>query len=349
MNATIKHLTTLGLTLLAMVGCHNGDIVPDVEKELDHLIIEEIANVGTWHPKWNAIYKDDQYLRITNPTKQTLYLDGMALAQSGLSPSKLVTLREGSDYRATHFGAALLIRFPGKAGEKNYPVAPGKSVTIAQQAVDHTAPLAEDDDAEFWLWSPASIDLSKADFEWASQEQIVSSNDFPENPNVPNMETVYPVARKGDKPYPLIPQDGVLALISIPENVTNDMLLTESQYRWNTAWTTTNKEGGVIDDGGGHAHNGNYDSVVFVKIPNAWVVDAVQICPQLEYKWSVIAETVEKGSCSVFTASSDRLRNLKAFAGKALFRKHDGKKFVDTNNSDHDFEVRPASLLKTAK
>lgn len=349
MNATLKTLAALSLALLAMTSCHNGDVVPDVEKELDHLIIEEIANAGTWHTKWNAIYNDDQYLRITNPTKQTLYLDGLALAQSGLSPSRLVTLREGTDYRNTHYGAALLIRFPGKVGEKNYPIEPGKSVTIAQQAVNHTAPLSEDDDAEYWLWNPNSVDLSKADFEWASKEQIASSHDFPENPNVPNMETVYPVKRKGDNPYPLIPQDGVLALIRIPENVTNEMLLKQPEYRWSTAWTTNSKEGGVIDQGGGHAHGGNYDSIVFVKIPNGWVIDAVQICPQLEYKWSVIAETVEKGSCSVFTSSSDRTRNPKDYAGKALFRKHDGKKFVDTNNSDHDFEVRPASLVKVAQ
>lgn len=349
MNLTIKNLATFSLAILAMTSCHNGEIVPDVEKELDHLIFEEIANAGTWHPTWNSIYKEDQYLRITNPTKETLYLDGLGLAQSGLSPQRLVSLREGTDYRSTHYGAALLIRFPGKVGEKNFPIEPGKSVTIAKQAVDHSAEIVENEESDFWLWNPNSFDLSKADFEWASKEQIAAGNDFPENPNVPNMETVYPVKEKGEKPYELIPQTGVLALVRIPENITNEMLLNDSQYTWSTIWTTDKKDGGLLEEGGGHAHDNAYNPVVFLKIPNEWVIDAVQICPQLEFQWSVIAENVEKGSCSIFTSSTDRVRNPKSYAGKALFRKHDGKKFVDTNNSDVDFEVRSASLLKTAQ
>lgn len=333
------------LAVFVLSGCNNGEeIQPDSEKVLDHLVFTEINYVGSWQADWKNLYSYDQYIKITNPTDHVLYLDGMALASSGLSTGQLQNLNHGTDFRATHFGAAILIRFPGKSGETKYPINPGESVFIAKVAHNHTV----GDDEE--LFNKNSYDLSKVNFEWASEDQLKNDSDFPDNPNVENMRTVYPIETPEDAfPQNLIHETGVLALIRIPAEVSDNDMLSNTLYKWATGWTSLNKtEGGVDKEGGGHLTDGDHNPVVFLKIPNEWVVDAVQICPQQDYQWSVVGESVEKGSCSVLTSGMDKVKNPQEVAGKALHRRFDGKKFVDTNNSDVDFEVRPASLSKKA-
>lgn len=339
-------LSLLLFGALLMASCNNGDPTdtPDSEKVLDHLIIEEVCYSGSWHEKWNNIYKDDQYIKITNPTNKVIYLDGMALVQSGLSARKLRNLQAGTDYRNTHFGAAMLVRFPGKNGGQEYPINAGESVYIAKIAYNHTQQTGES------LWCENSYDLSKVNFEWATPGQISNEGDYPENPNVPNMIAVYPRedSDDGSEPLSLIPEYGTLALIQIPNDVTDEMLLKTDQYKWTTTWTSEEKNdgGGVDQEGGGHKHDNEYDPVVFLKLPNEWIIDAVQICPQQDFQWSVVSPKIDKGYCSVYTSSQDKNRNPREFTGKALKRKHDGKKFVDTDNSTVDFEVVPASLSK---
>lgn len=325
------------------MSCNNGEEKqPDSEKKLDHLIFQEISYSGTWHEQWGSVYKEDQYLKITNPTEEILYLDGLGLIQSALSSSQILNLKEGTDYRSTHFGASLLIRFPGQTGGQDYPLKPGESVTLAEVAVDHTQKPANED---FWLWNKDSYNLSNVDFEWASKNQIENDEDYPENPNVPNMVTVYP--NEPDDvalPKSLIPQYGVLGLIKIPTEVSNEDLLGKPEYRWSTTWASNEKDTEGVGNANSHVHDGGYEPVVFLKIPNEWVIDAVQICPQNDFQWNVVADEVEKGSCSLYSSAFDKRANPKAYVEKSLYRKHDGKKYVDTNNSDVDFEVRQASM-----
>ncbi len=334
----------LFIAATALTACNNGENkeVPDSEKKLDHLIFEEICYTGSWHEKWEKLYEEDQYIKITNPTEQVMHLDGMALAQTGLNINKLINLKTGTDYRETHFGAGIMLRFPGKTGEQKYPIEPGKSVLIAKIAHNHTVSTSEET-----YYCINSYDLSKVDFEWATAKQIENEGMFPDNDKVPNMTTVYPVESENDDsdPKSIIPKYGALALVKIPAEITDEMLINNKEYKWSTIWTTSDKtEGGVGQEGGGHAHNGDYDPVVFLKLPNEWIVDAVQICPQKEYQWNVVSTDIDGGYCSVFTYANDKFKNAKALAGKALTRKHDGKKFVDTNNSTIDFEVKNASL-----
>ena len=334
------------LAVFIMSGCNNGEeIQPDSEKVLNHLVFTEISYMGSWHAGWNGLYPYDQYIKITNPTDHDLYLDGMALACSGLSTGQLVDLNQGTDFRATHFGAGILIRFPGKSGEMKYAIRPGESVFIAKVAHNHTVGNQEED-----LFNKDSYNLSNVNFEWASVNQLQNEGEFFDNPGVENMRTIYPIEKPEDAfPQNLIPEYGVLALIRIPAEVSDTEMLSNTLYKWATGWTTSNKtEGGVDKEGGGHLTDGDYNPVVFLKIPNEWVIDAVQICPQQDYQWSVVGESVEKGSCSVLTSKMDKIKNPQKIAGMALHRRFDGKKFVDTNNSDVDFEVRPSSLGKKA-
>lgn len=345
MNKTIKAtVAALCMATLAFTSCNNGEVVvADSEKKLDHLIFEEICYSGTYKQEWKQLLTEDQYIKITNPTDKPLYLDGMALAQSGLGNRMAANLNAGTDYRDTHFGASILVRFPGKPGGKEYPIKPGGSIFIAKVAYDHIGGEHETSHAN-------SYDLSGVDFEWASKKQLANEDEFAENPNVPNLTPVYPIEDENESdelPKPLIPEAGVLALIQIPDTVTTADLLNKDTYLWHTGWTTNEKlpDGGVGNHGGGHVHDGGFNNVVFLKIPNAWVVDAVQISPQKEFVWNVVPN-LDKSSAGVFVYTTDKRRNPKEFSGLALVRKHDGKKFVDTDDSGQDFEVRQASGAK---
>lgn len=341
---TNKLTTKLFLAVLALgltAGCNNGepDVVPDSEKKLDHLIFKEICQMGTWNSAWGkgAPYTYDPYIVIENPTEKTLYLDGMGLAVSGLACNVLRDLTEGTDHRAGFFGAYILVRFPGNGTD--YPVPPLSSVTLTGYAVDHTQNRGEDE-----YWNAGSFDLSTANFEWYTTEQIKKEGDFKDNEGVPNMNWVYPMNETTTRS--LIPQYSALALVKIP--ISEDSLLHSEKYFWRTYWTTNEKtgSGGVAGESGGHAHDSGYNPVEFLKLPNDWVVDCVQLCPQTEFKWDVVAPALDKGSTSIMTSTRDKTTNPANVYGYSLYRRHDGKKYVDTNNSDHDFEKKPASLLK---
>ena len=81
-------------------------------------------------------------------------------------------------------------------------------------------------------------------------------------------------------------------------------------------------------------------------MPYDWVIDVVTICPNTEFKWSLVAAEVDKGHKGVQETTNDKIEK---HAGKALIRRFDGNKFVDNNNSTSDFEVVEASLFSKKK
>src|SRR3712207_9565799 len=120
---------------------------PDSEKVVDHLIFKEICYTGTWHPKNNYSYTYDSYIKIQNPTTdKTFYLDGLCLVQTGLSCSKIVNLKEKTNFISTHFGASRLVQFPGTG--QQYPLKPGEEIIITGYAIDHTKETED-------MWNPA--------------------------------------------------------------------------------------------------------------------------------------------------------------------------------------------------
>ncbi|HEY9542463.1 DUF4876 domain-containing protein [Prevotella sp.] len=329
------------MALCSLSACNNGGpdpVIPDSEKVVDHLIFKEICYTGTLHATKNYSYPYDSYIKIMNPTAdKTFYLDGLCLVQTGLSCSKIVELKEKNNFISTHFGASRLVQFPGSG--QQYPIKPGEEIIITGYAIDHTKETEE-------MWNPASYDLSGAKFEWYSPEQIKEEEIFEDNADVPNMKTLFP-EDGNDIVFTMIPEEGALALVKLPDGVTMDKLLKEDEYKWVTTWTEFKKEGN--GQGSGHSHNNESDPVEMLKIPNAWVVDAVQICPQQDYKWSVVGPELDRGYKSVLTSSRDKRTNPQALAGKSLVRRWDGKKYVDGNNSSQDFEVRDASLSAKGK
>ena len=83
------------------------------------------------------------------------------------------------------------------------------------------------------------------------------------------------------------------------------------------------------------------------KIPNQWIVDAVNIAPKEEFQWLLTSEALDSG----WTYSSERQSDVGRY-GKAVRRKVSNsdankKQYQDTNNSTVDFTPRvQASLIK---
>ena len=73
-------------------------------------------------------------------------------------------------------GVTYIYKFPGRAGEKNYPFNPKQFLVLAGDAVDHRKTVSN------------SIDLSHADWEFYNQYMAADID----NPNVPNLINLQP-------------------------------------------------------------------------------------------------------------------------------------------------------------
>ena len=69
------------------------------------------------------------------------------------------------------------------------------------------------------------------------------------------------------------------------------------------------------------------------KIPNDWIIDAVNLSVASEYKWNVTSSALDAGWAHCGSVDKDQSRY-----GKAVVRKKQNGKWVDTNNSTNDFE-----------
>jgi hypothetical protein len=133
------------------------------------LVVSEIRTSGRYAgPDWPD-YRWFQYFELYNNADTTLYLDGMLWGES------FSVLRDGvrpcvatESFRNDPLGlwAARFHQFPGRGSD--YPVAPGHTVLVALDAIDHS------------VIHPNLPDLTAADFEL---EGTVDAD----NPDVPNM------------------------------------------------------------------------------------------------------------------------------------------------------------------
>lgn len=335
----MNYLSKKGLLLcvlmgLCLVGCRSKEEPDDPNKKtarpervqgesLDHLIIEEIFYAGNYQiftPKIGFRYKEDSYIKIHNPTKETLYLDGLALLVTHFSSNHQLELSKSCDFTQTHLATSNMVQFPGTG--KDYPIASGKSVLVARVAMDHTK-----DRPDGQKGCPSSFDLSKADFQWMSREQL-ENDDLPFNEKVPSCSVIYSqqtLFEQDNLPLSISNGMGVLALVKL--GVADKKDLEKEEYLWHCSWNSA---------GGGHAHG---SSGVFLKIPNEWVIDAVNLCPKTSFRWPIVHQSIDAG----WTNTTDPV-SKERMEGKSLIRKHNGRSYEDTNNSTVDFTEQEASV-----
>ena len=69
------------------------------------------------------------------------------------------------------------------------------------------------------------------------------------------------------------------------------------------------------------------------KIPNKWVLDAVNLCVESEYEWNVTSPALDRGWTYCGKVNSDKTRYGKSVRRKVL----SGITLQDTNDSSVDF------------
>lgn len=402
-NTLLKQSLILGLACATLTGCLGlrEEVVPPPEK---HLVFEEIFWVGT-HYSYTTMYgkylKDyayDNYIKINNPTDHVIYLDSLCLGTSAFVYNTTAAVSSDNNFTTTHTAVSNILMFPGTG--KDYPIKPGETKLIAACAIDHSiSPVEKGEKYRFVRpqeqmltgmgaipmegersnWEKAA-DLSGADFEWLTKEQLAEKPYELEDTNqVPNMIPIFQgnfynvdgafTRDYGDggpglfwakntkdewvkidlNEFPFkIPENRSVLLFKLPVPVEE---LDQEAYWWdyegNNRWhpiqLPLQKE--VEENGWPIFHKRHtIESTHAVKLPNEWIIDAVTICAQKDFKRQRLADTVDAGYASVKESSDEKPEEN--WSGYALFRRNDGEGLIDNNNSTVDFEKRPASMLK---
>lgn len=192
---------------------------------------------------------------------------------------------------------------------KTYPVQPGSAIVIAESAINHKELNSQ------------AINLTKADFEIVDAEDI----DAVDNPNVANLNALYGHIVIHNRGF----QSFVLARIPV----------TKENYLKDYTYDYTYK---FVD---GEFSFDLEDSAY--KIPNEWVIDAVNLSVQSEFKWLVMAPSLDKGWTYCGKFDGDATRFGKSVRRKVLTTSAAGHRILkDTNNSSVDFDAEVSPSLK---
>jgi len=244
-------------------------------------------------------YSDDQYFKIGNNSDSTIYLDGLAIVESAFLTVDKQSYTPDIMDRAMSVDAVYCI--PGSG--KEHPLAPGEETLIALNAKNHK---------EF---NSQSMDLSAADFEFYDESENPSYTDE-DNPNVPNMVNWYDYSAS----YFGLHNRGFKSYAIGRPSVDVETFMKDYLYTYTYVFTY----GEYSFDMDGEAY----------KFPNEWIIDAVNLSIESDFQWTVTSAALDAGWTHCGSVDKDQSRY-----GKAVVRKKNGTKWVDTNNSTNDFEA----------
>ena len=275
---------------------------------------------------------NDQYITIYNPSKQTLYLDSLAIVTNQIDPRVIFEFAPGDNFVNSYYGVNSIMCFPGKGHD--YPVKPGQTIVIANHAIDHAKDYEKylDDNGENlkeYEGIDQFLDLSKADFEWSP------STDKNNNPNVPDLTPITP-----NRAFSTISEAVGLALVRLPWSPATFAEFAKRNPEADKKAKVKNPIHYI------NVTNTDFADFVAVEIPFGKVIDCMTICPRRRFQMK--PSTLDKGFLGVAedNFSSYSNENILKVMGLSLQRKFDGKGFVDTDNTTLDFEVKPASLSR---
>ena len=266
-----------------------------------NFVFEEIFFTGTLTPEGKK-YNGDKYFILHNNSMDTLFADGLFIAQSDFLT---ITKREYTpDVMDEAVTSNEIFMVPGEG--QDYPVLPGESFIIANNAINHKE------------YNTKSFDLSTADLEI---ELIGSINvDNPSVPNAINISGNLLMHNQGYTAYVM----GRLAPGEDAETFKNNNAYT---YSYETQIGTTL----------------SFDTY---KIPNNYIIDAVNISVETGYAWSVTSATLDSGWSFVGKQKSDEERYGKSIIRKTAGTLENGKPLLqDTDNSTDDFTAATAASL----
>lgn len=137
------------------------------------LVISKIYNFGTQTIAKKA-YSIDKYVEIFNNSDEVQYADGLWIGEAYGSAIGAISTNYPDVESADVVYLQRVVKLPGNGTD--YPIEPGKSIVIAQNAKNHIDPEV----------ITQTVDLSGADFECYVEGAMAPQ--FPsDNPNVPNI------------------------------------------------------------------------------------------------------------------------------------------------------------------
>ena len=279
-------------------------------------VIEEIFASPTYNPKTKKSYTyGEQYIKITNNSDVTLYADGLGIAQSALK-SNMKRDFVDKDAIKDILPVDFLSIVPGDG--TTYPVKPGASIIVANDALDHSKVFS------------GAVDLSHADFEIYDRSSKPKVQDT-DNPEVPNLisyykhsETVFSFHQRGCT---------TIALVKVPV----DVATYEKDYAWSAKYVVRHKD-----------FTKEMETKVY-KVPNDWIIDAVFLAIKDKIDWRYIPDTLDSGFTGWQESSKDKT-GLGTAVIRKVEREANGRKYLkDTNNSTEDFNARVQPSLKAGK
>lgn len=311
-------------TTIALVSGRVGD-----------LIIKQIYYQAS-HIKTAANFRD-QFFEVYNNSNETIYLDGLCFAQiTGVNsvssedqgkPEYLANgqynwavaqgITQGAAANTDYIYSNEIIMFPGTGNQ--YPLEAGKSVIVAQNAINHKNPLtvigANGKTITYEVTAPElTVDLSKAQFEtyYAPSVEKPIPTDV-DNPNVPNMILAYHATGNKDMILDVIGRDGFAIFRATQAEID----------AWLSAPLPTATQNNIE---GAHRHK---------QIPINIVIDGVNLQHFND------AEAIPHRLPDVIDAGE--IKGIGKYSSKSAIRKvvktlSNGRKvYQDTNNSTNDF------------
>ncbi|MFH7003044.1 DUF4876 domain-containing protein [Flavobacterium bizetiae] len=284
-------------------------------------VIKQIYYGGS-DTKKGAIFRD-QFIEIYNNSNTVQYADGLYMAQltgSTVSTvfayslpngqfdwSKSEGMTIGNTANTNYVYGINIIKIPGN-GTK-YPVEPGKSIVIAQNAVNHKANYVDNNGKAVSIVSPElTVDLSTADFEsfLGTYSGDLYQYDI-QNPAVPDVDIAY------------------------WGNTNNDMILDSNGrqayviFKMDAAEFTALKK----------YKNPKADKNFFLQIPNSVIIDGVDTTKDLGSNLvpKKLPSEIDGGNTylpsGAYSSKSVMRKTKTTIAGRIVLQ--------DTNNSTNDF------------
>lgn len=318
-NATIQANQTINLTL--------------VPGKIGNLVFKQLYYAGS-NTSTGASFRDE-FVEIYNNSNETIYLDSLYFGSTWSNNKTTASGGTTFDWSQsigmpTNIGnpstafiyARYLFMIPGKG--KDHPLEPGKSIVIAQTALNHTQPYTDNAGNVQGITNGAlTVDLSKADFETYIVEYKRSQ--------AANPATFTPY--RWDLDNPAVTNVNVVSVVSGNDWVmdapgredffmfkTNEKVADWKSYPDPTVTSVTSTTN------------------LYLQIPVKYVIDAVEILAP------VAASRVPKR----LPVSLDGAGNFAAggqYSSQALIRKTaktiNGRIILqDTNNSSNDFDTK---------
>ncbi len=282
-----------------VVGTGSADVYADQTVTLalqtvyqSPLVFKAIFNAGG-----KQYYMKDSYFEIVNNSDEVQYLDGLILSAPTGNQQKPNAWQAAGITDLYECGQGTVVAFPGTSGGKEYPLQPGESVVVANDAANHSELAGEGNQCP---------DLSGADWEI----QITNSGD----PSyIDKTLTVIFQSNKYMKAFGLGVFGRAYILAKLPDGMSPEAFAADPANLMTTPNTTSTMQ--------------------YLMIPSKYVLDAVDIWnPETETHYpTFLPKDDAQGvlGSGGYSGKCVRRKVTKIVNGRAYYQ--------DTNNSSNDF------------